>query len=172
MWGATAKFKYHQYFWLYGIQGWHFLPASNPYQGQWLKWGIRTAVREWWFFWTQVELGSPSALQTKSSHPQPHSLCNHTWDHWGEETQQNTIHHQGATFILSKFFEQKQEHVGIEPSKTNQTRWEWHHNTFTTFLYILCHFSNYVLCLLFVCIEGLWKAVGWVVQWGYLRIAD
>ena len=29
--------------------------------------------------------------------------------------------------------------------------------------YILCHFANYALCLLVVCIGGLWKAVGWVV---------
>jgi len=25
----------------------------------------------------------------------------------------------------------KQAHIGMEPSKTNQTRWEWHHSTFT-----------------------------------------
>ena len=32
--------------------------------------------------------------------------------------------------------------------------------------YILCHFATthkYGLCLLVVCREGLWKAVGWVV---------
>ena len=29
--------------------------------------------------------------------------------------------------------------------------------------YILWCFANYVLCLLVVCIGGLWKAVGWVV---------
>ena len=33
----------------------------------------------------------------------------------------------------------------MEPSKTNQTRWGWHHNTFHH-PYILCHFANYVLC--------------------------
>ena len=30
-----------------------------------------------------------------------------------------------------KFSGGKQVHVGMETSKTNQTRWEWHHNTFT-----------------------------------------
>ena len=30
--------------------------------------------------------------------------------------------------------------------------------------YILCHFANYALCLLFVVIEEFWKAVGWVVM--------
>ena len=29
-----------------------------------------------------------------------------------------------------------------------------------TYPYSLCHFANYVLCLLVVCIGGLWKAVG------------
>ena len=29
--------------------------------------------------------------------------------------------------------------------------------------YILCHFVNYALCLLVVCMGGLWKPVGWVV---------
>ena len=28
------------------------------------------------------------------------------------------------------------------------------------------HFANYALCLLFVCIGGLWNAVGWVVLHG------
>ena len=45
----------------------------------------------------------------------------------------------------------------MEPSKTNQTRWEWHQSTFTPSL----HLSNYryALCLLVVCIGGLLKAV-------------
>ena len=30
-----------------------------------------------------------------------------------------------------KFSEGKQAHLGMEASKTKQTRWEWHHNTFT-----------------------------------------
>ena len=29
--------------------------------------------------------------------------------------------------------------------------------------YISVHFATYALCLLVVCIGGLWKAVGWVV---------
>jgi len=36
-----------------------------------------------------------------------------------------------------KFSEGKQAHV-LEPSKTNQTRWEWHHTPF-----LLYHFANY-----------------------------
>jgi len=32
-----------------------------------------------------------------------------------------------------------------KPSKTNQTRWEWHHDTFHH-PYILCHFANNALC--------------------------
>ena len=31
----------------------------------------------------------------------------------------------------------KQAHVGMEPSKTNRTRWEWHYNTFTPFLHLV-----------------------------------
>ena len=38
--------------------------------------------------------------------------------------------------------------------------------------YILCHFANYVLCLLFVWIGGLWKAVGWVVLRGCVVHVD
>ena len=34
------------------------------------------------------------------------------------------------------FSELKQVHVGMEPSKTSQTRWEWCYNTFTPFLYL------------------------------------
>ena len=50
-------------------------------------------------------------------------------------------------------------HVGIEPSKTidgNDTTILSHHP------YVLCHFANYALCLLVVCIGGLLKAVGGV----------
>ena len=37
--------------------------------------------------------------------------------------------------VTKKFSEWKQAHVGMEPSKTNQTRWECHHNTFTPSLH-------------------------------------
>ena len=60
----------------------------------------------------------------------------------------------------------KQVYVGMKPSKTNQTRWEWHHNTFTPSLHFVkfcCHLHKYALCLWAVYIGGLWKAVGWVV---------
>ena len=33
--------------------------------------------------------------------------------------------------VTKKFSERKQVHVGMEPSKTRQTRWEQHHNTHT-----------------------------------------
>ena len=41
----------------------------------------------------------------------------------------------------------KQVHVGMEASKTNQTRWEWYHNTFTPSLHLvpfcqLCTLQN------------------------------
>ena len=42
-----------------------------------------------------------------------------------KSTQQKTTGTSRKTFP-----EQKQTHVGMESSKTNQTRWEWHHNTF------------------------------------------
>ena len=51
-----------------------------------------------------------------------------------------------------KFAKCKQAHVGMEPSKTNQTRWERHHNIFTPSLHLvpfcqLCttpnHMHNY-----------------------------
>ena len=35
--------------------------------------------------------------------------------------------------------------------------------THSHYPYILCHFANYVLCLLVVCIAGLWKVVGRVL---------
>ena len=38
--------------------------------------------------------------------------------------------------------------------------------------YILCHFVNYALCLLFVCIGGLWKALGWVMLHGSVVHVD
>jgi len=36
-----------------------------------------------------------------------------------------------------KFSEWKQAHLGMELSKTSQTRWEWHHNTFTPSLHLV-----------------------------------
>ena len=49
-----------------------------------------------------------------------------------------------------KVFWTKQAHVGMEPSKTSWTRWEWHYNTFTPSLHLV-PFSQ--LCLVFaVCI--------------------
>ena len=46
----------------------------------------------------------------------------------------NTIKHTPKTAgqVTKKFSEWKQAHVGMEIlKKNNQTRWEWHHNTFT-----------------------------------------
>ena len=54
--------------------------------------------------------------------------------------------------------ENKCMHTGMEPSKTNQTRWEWHHNNFLH----LVPFCQLAICFV-VSIGGLWKAVGWVV---------
>ena len=44
-----------------------------------------------------------------------------------------------------------------QPNKMGTTPQHSHHP------YILCHFANYVLCLLVVCIGWLWKAVGKVL---------
>ena len=46
-----------------------------------------------------------------------------------------------------KFSEQKQAYVGMEPSKTNQTRWEWDYNTFTPSLHLV---PFYQPCLVFI----------------------
>ena len=40
------------------------------------------------------------------------------------------------------------------------------------YIYILCHFANCALCLLVVCIGGLWKAVGREVVGVYVVHAD
>ena len=55
-------------------------------------------------------------------------------------------------YVLS---ERKQAHVGMEPSKTKQTRWEWYRNTFTPCL----HFVPFCqLCLVLV-ICAHWRVV-------------
>ena len=57
----------------------------------------------------------------------------------------------------------------MEPSTTldgNDTTFFLHHP------YIFCHFANYTLCLLFVCIGGLGKAVEWVVVYGCVVHVD
>ena len=77
-------------------------------------------------------------------------------------TERRTYRRQADIYTSHKKF----LHVGMETSKTNQTRREWHHNTFTPSLHLVpfCHhLHKYALCLLVVCREGLWKAVGWVV---------
>ena len=65
-----------------------------------------------------------------------------------------------------KFAERKQAHVGMKPSKTSQTRWERHHNSFTPSLHLVPFCQNSVcMCLLVVCRRGLscrWKSVVWV----------
>jgi len=52
----------------------------------------------------------------------------------------------------------------MEPSKTNQTRWELHHNAFTPSLHLV-PFSQ-LICLVFVsCVHMewwlMWKAARW-----------
>ena len=39
--------------------------------------------------------------------------------------------------VRKSFPSWKQAHVGMEASKTNRTRWEWHHNTFTPSLHLV-----------------------------------
>ena len=49
----------------------------------------------------------------------------------------NTKNKKHQEQVTKKFSEWKQVHVGMEPSKTNQTRWEWHHNNFTPSLHLV-----------------------------------
>ena len=49
--------------------------------------------------------------------------------------------------VRKKFSERKQAHVGMEPSKTRQTRWEQHHNTFIPSLHLV------PFCLVLVCVH-------------------
>ena len=44
----------------------------------------------------------------------------------------------------------KQAYVRMEPSKTNQTRWKWHHNTSTPSLRFVPFCQ---LCLVFICVH-------------------
>ena len=66
--------------------------------------------------------------------------------------------------VTKKFSEQKQAHVGMEPSK-KKTRWEQHHNTFTPSLHLV------PFCLVLFCVHrrvvegtGLDSAHGCVVH--------
>ena len=64
--------------------------------------------------------------------------------------------------VTKSFPNENKRMLGWNPQKPanhdgNNTTTHSHHP------YILCHFANYVLCLLVVCIGGLWKAVGRVV---------
>ena len=43
--------------------------------------------------------------------------------------------------VTKKFSKWKQAHVGMEPSKTSQTRWERHYNTFTPSLHLVPFFQ-------------------------------
>ena len=60
------------------------------------------------------------------------------------------ILHVSGMSKYSGWPEEKQVHVGMEASKTNQTRWEWHHNIFTPSLHLVpfCrHLHKYGSCL-------------------------
>ena len=48
----------------------------------------------------------------------------------------------------------------MEPSKKQAKQDRNDTTTLSHHSYILCHFANYVSCLLVVCTGGLWKAVG------------
>ena len=49
--------------------------------------------------------------------------------------------------VTKKFSERKQAHVGMEPSKTKQTRWQCHHNNFKPSLHLVPFCQ---LCFVFV----------------------
>ena len=55
--------------------------------------------------------------------------------------------------ILCKCKKVKQVHVGMEPMKTNQSRWEWHHNTFTPSLHLATTYTKNMLCVCQLCAE-------------------
>ena len=73
------------------------------------------------------------------------------------------IHKLVNTIIDRKVFpNEKKAHVGMEPSKSSK---QDGNDTTTHYPYSLYHFANYALCLLVVCIAGLWKTVG--LELGY-----
>ena len=77
------------------------------------------------------------------------SLTITKWQYKKEKKAVETTHKQ--------FSKGKQVHVRMELSKTNQTRWEWHHNIYAPSLHLvpfclLCTPQNYALCI-FICIE-------------------
>ena len=78
----------------------------------------------------------PSTLTHLHSLHHPFQLGLHL--RWNK-TKQTTTTKKTKTKQTSnkKVFNWKQAHVGMEPSKTNQTRWEQHHNTFTPSLHLV-----------------------------------
>ena len=71
--------------------------------------------------------------------------------------------------VTKKFCGRKQADVGMKPSKTNQTWWEWHHNTFTPSLHLVpfCQlYLVFVVCVHMRVMEG----VGWVVLHGLIEL--
>ena len=51
--------------------------------------------------------------------------------------------------VTKKFAKRKQAHVGMKSSKTNQTRRERHHNTFTPSLHLVPFCQNCVFVFVF-----------------------
>ena len=49
--------------------------------------------------------------------------------------------------VTKKVSERKQVHAVMEPSKTSQTRWERHHNTFTPSLHLVPFCLVLVVCI-------------------------
>ena len=54
--------------------------------------------------------------------------------------------------VTKNFAKCKQAHVGMEPSKTNQTRWEHYHNTFTPSLHLVQFLQT-------VCVNCVWEGL-------------
>ena len=75
------------------------------------------------------------------------------------------VHYISIITSYRKFSEGKQVHVGMEASKTNQTRMTpQYFHTIPIHLAPFCrHLHKYALCLLVVSRERLWKAFWWVV---------
>ena len=89
----------------------------------------------WWFLWTNVLcIIVYRSCIFLSAFPPTFLLSYHP--KW--QCKKKTLEANHKTFS-----EQKQAHVGMELSKINQTRWDWHHNTSHHPAYILCHYAYY-----------------------------
>ena len=67
----------------------------------------------------------------------------------GEVVPLSMYHDVQVYKVTKKFAKRKQAHVGMKSSKTNQTRRERHHNTFTPSLHLVPFCQNCVFVFVF-----------------------